>query len=42
MAMLDNHLGKRRLRNLDSSKESKRVILFYKIRCECENLPFNP
>ncbi len=42
LTMLDNHLGKRRLRNLDSSKESKRVILFYKIRCECENLPFNP
>ncbi|PCJ19742.1 MAG: hypothetical protein COB04_05390 [Gammaproteobacteria bacterium] len=41
LAMLDARLGKRRLRTLDLSEESKKVIDFYKIRCECEKLPFN-
>ena len=41
LAMLDSRLGKRRLKILDLSEESKKVIEFYKIRCECENLPFN-
>ena len=41
LAMLDARLGKRRLRTLDLSEESKKVIEFYKIRCECEQLPFN-
>jgi hypothetical protein len=41
LAMLDARLGKRRLRTLDLSEESKKVVDFYKIRCECENLPFN-
>lgn len=41
LAMLDARLGKRRLKALDLSKESKKVIDFYKIRCECEKLKFN-
>lgn len=41
LAMLDARLGKRRLRNLDLSKESKKVVEFYQIRCECEKLLFN-
>lgn len=41
LAMLDSRLGKRRLRSLDLSKESKKVIEFYRIRCECEGIPFN-
>jgi hypothetical protein len=41
LAMLDARLGKRRLRALDLSEESKKVVDFYKIRCECEKLPFN-
>ena len=39
LAMLDARLGKRRLKTLDLSEESKKVIEFYKIRCECEKLP---
>ncbi|MBU2714339.1 SF0329 family protein [Zooshikella harenae] len=41
LAMLDARLGKRRLRALDLSKESQKVLAFYKIRCECEGMPFN-
>lgn len=41
LAMLDARLGKRRLRTLDLSEESKKVIDFYKIRCNCEKLSFN-
>jgi hypothetical protein len=41
LAMLDSRLGKRRLKTLDLSEESKKVIEFYKIRCECEKLPLN-
>jgi len=41
LAMLDARLGKRRLRTLDLSEESNKVIEFYKMRCECEKLPFN-
>jgi len=41
LAMLDSRLGKRRLRTLDISEESKKVIEFYKIRWECEQLPIN-
>jgi len=41
LAMLDSRLGKRRLRNLDLSKENLKVEQFYRIRCECEGIPFN-
>ena len=41
LAMLDARLGKRRLRTLDLTEESKKVVDFYMIRCECEKLPFN-
>ena len=41
LAMIDSRLGKRRLRAMDLSKESQKVIEFYKIRCECEGMPFN-
>ena len=41
LALFDSRLGKRRLRALDLSKESQKVIEFYKIRCECEGMPFN-
>ena len=40
LAMLDSRLGKRRLRNMDLSKESPKVIQFYNIRCECEGISF--
>jgi hypothetical protein len=42
LAMLDSRLGKRRLKDLDLSEQSEKVIQFYKIRCECEGLPINP
>lgn len=41
LAMLDSRLGKRRLQSLDLSKESQKVVQFYKIRCECAGVPFN-
>ncbi|MCX2781190.1 SF0329 family protein [Microbulbifer thermotolerans] len=41
LAMLDSRLGKRRLRSQDLSNESPKVVQFYKIRCECEGMPFN-
>jgi hypothetical protein len=41
LAMLDARLGKRRLKNLDMSKESEKVIQFYKIRCLCEALQYD-
>ncbi|MGX9416164.1 SF0329 family protein [Vibrio sp. WJH972] len=41
LAMLDSRLGKRRLRNFELSKESQKVVQFYRIRCECEGIPFN-
>lgn len=41
LAMLDSRLGKRRLRKLDLSNESSKVVEFFNIRCECEQLPFN-
>lgn len=40
LAMLDARLGKRRLKSLNILEESHKVIEFYKIRCECEKLPF--
>jgi hypothetical protein len=40
LAMLDSRLGKRRIKNLDVSNESEKVVEFIKIRCECEGLPF--
>lgn len=39
LAMLDSRLGKRRLRKMDHSNESSKVQQFYRIRCECENIP---
>jgi hypothetical protein len=41
LAMLDPRLGKRRLRSIDLSKESEKVVDFFRIRRECEGLPFN-
>lgn len=41
LAMLDARIGKRRLRSLDLSQESQKVIEFYKIRCKCEGIPSN-
>lgn len=41
LAMLDSRLGKRRLGNFNLSKESEKVAEFFRIRCECEGLPFN-
>ncbi|WP_180146924.1 SF0329 family protein [Desulfoluna butyratoxydans] len=41
IAMLDYRLGKRKLKSLDVSNEHDKVIQFFKIRCQCEGLPFN-
>lgn len=41
LAMLDSRLGKRRLRNIDLSNESPKVVQFYQIRCESEGMSFN-
>ena len=40
LAMLDQRFGKRRLGSFDLSKESEKVVEFFRIRCECEGLEF--
>ena len=40
LAMLDQRFGKRSLGSFDLSKESEKVVEFFRIRCECEGLQF--